>query len=284
MSRVPAGIEYVGLSGISKECQDAVLRLLQFGNKISHARILSSSRVSSSGVSSSGVHCLLLTVDSGDVIAVKSGFSSGYIGEGPRTFSNVLQVLNAFGVEIEEYDVSAEMILRVDTSSLTKADLEAIAEATPALRIWREYISERDLETKQIDILREEFPLVIPFAIVDSRIADLAISFWEGPDNQLLKGYRRLEDILRERTGIDEHGTNLISEAFRPKGGKLTWEGYGDAERAGRMQLFNGAFMAYRNRRAHRESKGSSADLLVEFLLLNHLFLLEKESTEVSSV
>ena len=95
MSGVPAGIEYVGVSGISKECQDAVLRLLQFGNKISRAQILSSSRVSYSGASASGVHCLLLTVESGDVIAVKSGFSSGYRGEGPRTFSEVLQILES---------------------------------------------------------------------------------------------------------------------------------------------------------------------------------------------
>jgi hypothetical protein len=80
-----AGIEYVGLPGISEECQNAVLRLLQFGDKITHARILSSS----------GDHCLLLTVHVGDIVAVKSGFASGYLGEGPRTFSYVLEVLEA---------------------------------------------------------------------------------------------------------------------------------------------------------------------------------------------
>jgi hypothetical protein len=59
-SERPAGIEYVGLPGFSKECQDAILRLLQYGNHITHVRILSSSND----------HCLLLTVEVGDVVAV----------------------------------------------------------------------------------------------------------------------------------------------------------------------------------------------------------------------
>jgi hypothetical protein len=268
-----AGIEYVGLPGISEECRDAVLRLLQFGDKITHARILSSS----------GDHCLLLTINVGDVVAVKSGFSSGYRGEGPRTFSYVLQVLNAYGVEIEEYIVSAELIERLDKSSLTTADLEAIDAARPVRpSCWADYIFESPFEKNENGMLWEYFPPVIPFAIIDSRITDLAISFWEGADDRLLTGYRRLEDILRRRTGIDEHGTKLIAQAFGPKDCKLTWKDASESEHAGRMQLFVGAYMAYRNRRAHREPKDRAEKLLMEFLLLNHLYQLEKESTEVS--
>jgi Protein of unknown function (Hypoth_ymh) len=273
-SGVPAGIEYVGLAGISKECQDAVLRLLQYGDKITLARILTSS----------SDHCLLLTVNVGDVVAVKSGFSSGYLGEGPRTFSYVLQVLDAYGVEIDEYVVPEEVIERLDKSFLTRADLEAIDAGKPVRpRRWGDYILEPYQERNRIGMLWENFPLVIPLAITDGRITDLAISFWDGPDDRLLTGYRRLEDILRERTGIDEHVTRLIAQAFGPNGSKLTWKDAGDGERAGRVQLFIGAYMAYRNRRAHRESKDRAEKVLMEFLLLNHLFQLEKESTEVSS-
>jgi hypothetical protein len=269
-SEALAGIEYVGLAGISEECRDAVLRLLQYGDKITQARILSSS----------GEHCLLLTVNVGDVVAVKSGFSSGYLGEGPRTFSYVLQVLDAYGVEIDEYIVSAELIERLDMSSLTTADLEAIDAAKPVRpRRWADYILEPSFEKNEKGMLWQYFPPVIPFAIIDSRITDLAISFWEGADDRLLTGYRRLEDILRQRTGIDEHGTKLIAQAFAPNGGKLTWKGVCEGERAGRMQLFAGAYMAYRNRRAHREPKDKTEELLTEFLLLNHLYQLEKEST-----
>ncbi len=46
------------------------------------------------------------------------------------------------------------------------------------------------------------------------------------------------------------------------------------------MELFTGAYLAYRNRRAHRESNDSAESLLAEFLLLNHLYRLEKESID----
>lgn len=105
-----AGIEYVGIAGASKECQDAVLRLIQFGDQISRATI----------ISCSDEHCLLLTLNGGDLVAVKSGFSSGYGGEGPRRFSYVLQVLQSHGIDIEEYNVPHEFLYRIDRSALTK--------------------------------------------------------------------------------------------------------------------------------------------------------------------
>ena len=61
-----AGIEYFGVPGITKECRDAVLGSLQYGNCVTKVRILSSAQE----------HGLLLTVNAGDLIAVKSGFAS----------------------------------------------------------------------------------------------------------------------------------------------------------------------------------------------------------------
>lgn len=280
----PAGIEYVGVAGISRECRDAVLRLVQYGDQITHARILSCSILSRF----SRRHCLLLSVGAGDLVAVKSGFASGYVGEGPRAFSYVLQVLDAHGVEIDECVVSQELIERVDKSSLTQADLKAIEAAEQVRpRTWDEYVIEPRLEMELVtkgcsgDLWRE-FPAVIPFAIIDRRIADLAISFWQGPDEKLLTGYRRLEDVVRERTAIDERGAKLFSRAFNPDGGKLTWKDTSPKECVGRMMLFTGTYMAYRNRRAHREPKGWGQRLLEEFLLLNQLYILEKEATEAS--
>jgi hypothetical protein len=98
-----------------------------------------------------------------------------------------------------------------------------------------------------------------------------------------MAGYRRLEDIVRHRTSIDEHGTKLFSQAFAPKDGKLSWRRISESERVGRMSLFTGAYLAYRNRRAHRESRDNRQKLLVEFLLLNHLYLLERDSIETGA-
>jgi hypothetical protein len=57
-------------------------------------------------------------------------------------------------------------------------------------------------------------------------------------------------------------------------------EGTNEGERNGRMNLFIGAYMAYRNPRAHRESKDRLGAALAEFLLLNHLYMMEKQSIE----
>src|SRR5437879_12147345 len=80
-----AAIQYVGISGISKECQDAILRFIQFGNRITRAVVLSCS----------GNHCLLLTLEALDSVAVESGFASGYGGEVPHRSCSVLQVVDS---------------------------------------------------------------------------------------------------------------------------------------------------------------------------------------------
>jgi uncharacterized protein Ymh len=272
LSSQPAGIEYVGIAGASKDCQDAVLRFIQFGTRITDVCILSAENR----------HCLLLTLESGDRVAVKSGFATGYGGEGPRRFSYVLQVLDSHRATIEEYDVAYTLLEKIDCSALTKSDLEGVRNLSSVRPTrWHDYVSERDFnKSREGTLWHYEFPSVIPFALIDARIMDLALDFWNGPDSNLLTGYRRLEDIVRERTAIELHGTKLFSQAFDPDNGPLIWEQLGKGERVGRMQLFTGTYGAYRNRRAHRELKTYSTELLAEFLLLNHLYGLERESVE----
>jgi hypothetical protein len=268
-----AGIEYSGLAGISRECKDAILRLLQFGDQITRARILSCSNT----------HCLLLTANVGDLIAIKSGFGSGYIGEGSHAFSCVLQLLDAHGAEIDEYEVDDDVIERLDTSSLTQRDIDTLNAAHPVRPTrWCDYVFEEDWTRKKSGALWREFHPVIPLGIIDSRIIDLAISFWDDPDDSLLTGYRRLEDVVRKRTGIDEHGVKLFSQVFVVDGAKLGWKDLEGGEQRGRGLLFTAAYMAYRNPRAHRELENQANDQLAEFLLLNHLYILEKESSEDS--
>lgn len=272
----PAGIEYVGIAGISKDCQDAVLRFIQFGTRITDVRILSAK----------SRHCLLLTREGGDQVAVKSGFATGYGGEGPRRFSYVLQILDSHGAEITEHDVPRSLLDKIDDSALTKSDLKRVKKVRHVRPSrWYDYVSERDFErAREGTLWYDEFPAVIPFAVVDARIMDLAHDFWNNPDNSLLVGYRRLEDIVRERTAIKHHGTKLFSQAFNPADGSLTWEHVDDGERAGRMQLFTGTYGAHRNLRAHKEMKAHSGKLLAEFLLLNHLYCLERDAIDVGEI
>lgn len=261
-----AGIQYAGLPGISEACVQAIQRMLQYNDHIVSAKVLTNDHD----------HCLLLVVDEYDKVAVKSGFASGYGGEGPRALARALQLLLDHGVEIEEVEVEHAVLDRLDASGLTEQDLEAI-DACKTVRPTRiyDYIYDTSGSVKSLGLHWNRFPAVLPFAIIDKRMADLAIRFFEEPNDTLLQGFRRLEDTVRQRTESQEHGAKLFSQAFQGEGAKLTWQDVQPSELVGRVNLFTGAYMAHRNPRAHREMREDTNALLSEFLLLNHLFTLE---------
>lgn len=261
-----AGIQYVGLPGISEACAEAIQRMLQYNDHIVSARVLTSDHD----------HCLLLVVDEYDKVAVKSGFASGYGGEGPRALARVLQLLLDHRVDIEEVEVERAVLDRLDASGLSAKDLETIDAAEPVrpMRIY-DYIYDAMGPASSLGMHWSRFPAVLPFSIIDKRIADLALRFLAEPSDTLLKGFRRLEDTVRQRTESQEHGAKLFSQAFQGDEAKLVWQEALPSEVVGRVNLFTGAYMAHRNPRAHREIREDMTALLSEFLLLNHLFKLE---------
>lgn len=278
-----AGIQYLGLSGISASCLEGIIRLIQFGDKIKEAKLLSCFG------EHSGTHCFLLTVNYDELIAIKSGFSSGYPGEGPKTLVVAILLLQKHGVEIDEYEVSSEFIARVEQSCLTNKDIAFIEAARPrSKRFLYDYIfdqkeglayDQKEWGSDRDKMLLGQFHEAMPFGIIDSRLYDLALNFETQPDNSIMSGYRRLEDIIRERTGLTESNTKLFSKVFQREDSVLFWSDIDDAgEQAGRASLFTATFMAFRNRRAHREPDPYAGGSLQEFLLLNHLYWLEKES------
>lgn len=264
-----AGIQYAGLPGISEACVQAIQRMLQYNDHIASGKLLTNDHD----------HCLLLIVAEYDRVAVKSGFASGYGGEGPRALARALQLLLERGVDIEEVDVERVVLDRLDASCLTVRDLEAI-DATKPVRPMRihDYIYDGTGSVESLGMHWSKFPVVLPFSIIDSRIADLGLRFLEEPNDALLQGFRRLEDTVRKRIESQEHGAKLFSQAFQGEGAKLTWQGVQLSELVGRVNLFTGAYMAHRNPRAHREMSEDMTALLSEFLLLNHLFKLESDA------
>lgn len=265
-----AGIEYTGESGVSRSCVEAVMRYILFGDRISEVAILTHKNS----------HCLLLRVNQRSHVAVKSGFASGYSGEGPRSFDYVLRLLQRHGAEIDEYEVPQTLLDRLDQSALTVSDIESIRTRQPVRPArWYDYINYHHPKAPQE--IWKEFPEAIPYSIIDNRILDLATDFFTDPDARLLSGYRRLEDIVRKRTGVDEHGSRLFSQVFQGKDAKLTWEGLDPGEKDGRALLFTATYKTFRNPRAHREIRHTANQQLIEFLFLNSLFILESTASEL---
>jgi hypothetical protein len=269
-----AGIAYAGAPGSSSSCRTAVLQLLFYGKRIASARILTND----------GSHCLLLGIGESDLVAIKSGFASGYLGEGPQSLSFALQALMAFGVEIEEYEVAGDYLARLDASALTSTDIESVERAPPIRPSrWYDYCYP-DSERREKGILFADLDPRLPLAIIDNRIMDIAIHFEDDPDSKLMTGYRRLEDLVRARTGlVGEFSTKLFAKAFAGEESLLCWEGTDGAEQQGRALLFTGTYMAHRNPRAHQERRHDLGKHISEFMLLNHLFRLEREASARSS-
>lgn len=279
-----AGIQYFGLAGMTGECLDGIKRLIHFGDKIHEAKLLTCK-----DKYSIAVHAFILTINNDEIIGIKSGFASGYLGEGSKGFAKALQLLIRQRVKIEEYEVEKEIINRLDQSCLLASDLEKLKNLNPvrptrytgyviAFSPEFQHLYEYDYDNEK---LWSEFPATIPFGLIDSRLVDLALDFFDDPDSRLLSAFRRLEDIVKKRTNIKgKNGSKLFSEAFQKKNSVLYWEDDDNNKHASKASMFIAVFGAYRNPRAHQETSSENMEYLREFLLINELYVLESTAVK----
>ncbi len=272
-----AQIQYHGSAGITESCLMAVSRIIHFGEIIKKASLLSYFD------GNCGAHSLLLEVDPYTSIAIKSGFSSGYRGEGPSGLSTVLKLLIRHNVEIDEYDINRDIYERLDASCLLSSDLDAIKKQRPIRPIrYYDYIDESKYPSGfSNENLKGYFPPSINFGLLDKRLIDLALDFHENADHAINSAFRRLEDIIRSRTMLfDESGAKLFTKAFEGENSILHWGDINSGEQAGKTNLFKAIFSVYRNPRAHQEIQSTEHDSLREFMLINELFILEEKALE----
>jgi hypothetical protein len=262
-----AGIEYMGIDGITSSCISAVTCLLNGGRLIRTASL----------VTCATSHAFLLTTEYEELIAVKAGFRSGYSGEGPRGLATVLKILRQHAVDVKEYLVEAGLMHRLAHSCLLQSDLDFLLDCDPVRpNRWYDYIHDQGEElASSAEPLSRHYPMSIPFGLIDPRIIDLAVAFGKIPDAAILAAYRRLEDIVRKRTQLSGEGVKLFSKAFSLESGPLRWDVPDEGELKGRANLFNATYMGFRNARAHREIKPGLEVELREFLLVNELYRLE---------
>ncbi len=265
-------IQYLGVNGISSSCLEGIRRLIQWGDRIVSAKL----------VTCGHRHGFLLTINHRDLVVIRSGFASGYPGEGPTGLAHALRLFEIHGVEVDEVEVDSGCMERFNGAALTDQDVTHIESGNPVrpMRIY-DYMADRGFEEADPKRMYDRFPPVIPYLIIDRRLCDLAITFHRDPDAALLTAFRRLEDTVRVRSGLDEHGGKLFSRAFGGPGAPLKWNGLGhENETIARVNLFVGVYGAFRNPRAHSagDREADPGDLLGQFLLANQLFLLEAEA------
>jgi len=272
-----ANTEYHGSEGTTKYCLDAIARLIQFGDRIKKVKLLSGP----ADQWNCRFHAFLFTINNSQSVAIGSGFSSGYAGEGPSGLSKALQVLIRHKAEIDEYEINQDMLERLNHRCLLSSDIDFLETSRPIRPnrfydyiLWDGERATEKLGEREISLI---FPAVVPIAIIDTRILDLALKLEEHPDASLLSGYRRLEELVRNKAddlkGMS--GAKLFAKALHSDSSLLHWPGLDKSESEGRASIFIGTYKAYRNKRAHHEQDYDIANAVREFILLNELFLLE---------
>lgn len=265
-----AGIQYRGESGSTSSCVEAITALLSCREPIKYAYL----------ITSESMHAFVFATEDEGLVAIKPGFRSGYAGQGPRGLAVALKLLERHKIETDEYTVDALFMERLEQSCLLQSDIDVLQRQNPIRpQRWYEYMYDSWKDgSALITQLSHHYPLAIPFAIIDERILDLAVDFLGNEDASLIAAYRRLEDVLRKRTGLTGEGTRLFSRAFLADDCPLRWDVPDDGEGKGRANLFNAAYMAFRNARVHREGEFSAEAALRELLLINELYKLEAEA------
>ncbi|MEJ5033527.1 TIGR02391 family protein [Acinetobacter sp. MYb177] len=267
-------VEYIGTNGITQACLKSLCNLIQTNPYLSYALILTADQS----------HAIIITDESASFYIIRSGFTSGYPGEGPKGLAKALTIFNKHEIETEETLITTKIMNRLNNSSLSDNDIDSIFKQKIIRPIrLHDYIYPFKTEISETSSLKRYFPLELPFSIIDDRIFDLALLFKKDPDSALLKAYKRLEDIVRTRTGLNEHSNRLFSQALLPPKGCLTWDLPDNSEIDGRANLFINTYKAFRNARTHREKNENLIHQYREFLLINELYLLEAEAITSNS-
>lgn len=269
-----ANIQYYGMAGDSTSCLNGIQRLVLFGDRIKKAKLLTCRNEHAAH------HAYILEINFSELVCIKSGFTSGYPGEGPKKFSISLQLLKSCGAEINEYEVDQSIFDRLNKSCLRQNDLESLIQPIEQYRVLKYIAGEgRDVPFcgYNAEIFSEELPATIPFGLLDSRLVDIAVNFFHDPDANLYKAFRRLETLVVSRSGLKgENGLKLFQKAFLHDDSPLHWNDVCKAETVSKVDLFKGVFGTYRNSRFHREPDEDHIRACVrELMLINELYHLE---------
>ena len=72
-------------------------------------------------------YALMLTFESEDyIVFIKSGLTSGYLGEGPKGTSLIIRLAEEAGIPIKELNITTALLKRINSSRATQKDIEFI--------------------------------------------------------------------------------------------------------------------------------------------------------------
>ncbi|MGE8550999.1 MAG: TIGR02391 family protein, partial [Acinetobacter calcoaceticus] len=177
-------VEYWGNQGITQTCLMSLCNLIQTHSDLTYALLLTNEQT----------HAFIIKDENESFYVIRSGFTSGYMGEGPRGLATALTLLKRHEIETEEILVSSKILRKANNSTLNDSEIGLLfkQEIIRPIRL-HDYIYPFTKEVSETQKSKRYYPLELPYSILDDRIFDLALLFKHDPDSALLKAYKRLE-------------------------------------------------------------------------------------------
>lgn len=169
-------IQYLGNDGITQYCLTAITDLLQTHSDFDAVILLSYEKQ----------HAFIIKDHFEVFYAIRSGFTSGYSGEGPRGLATVLHGLEKHQMRVEEILVPQKIIQRLNQARLSDQDIDDIF-SKPVIRPMRlaDYTYPFRNQLGNLENIKQYYPLELPYAILDERLFDLALLFKSDPDSSI---------------------------------------------------------------------------------------------------
>ena len=278
-----ARISYIGISGLTCKSEKAVEEYITHRGIPDKAILLSCERPWHEGAFD---NALLLENENSEYYTtiVMDGFSSSSSGEAGEALSRIISLLEWHEVdEFREVKITYELMERIRNHEVTVDDVEVINDSSsrgnPRRHRWMQH-------TLPVNPWKGR-DVFLPLSLLDDRLAESGRMVIKDPrmsEGIVRDGFRLLEHILKNRAkSEDESGASLdavrlIDFCFDKDKGVLIWPEVKPGVVDGRRQMFRGAFQAIRNPASHSIPDDDFARDMRHLLVLNELFILEKQS------
>lgn len=260
-------LPYLGSSGVSKICSEAILDLLSHGERPKKIRLLSSP----SNKSGNKEHGFFFDFDMLGGFIILPGYASGYGGGGPHELSRILVILDPIVDFIRELNLDGETFSRLSNLGLRDVDIDLIRESSDYRGNGAsDYIFHDDCGRQSTCFTR--YAARLPIASTHVSLQHLHFKVFSDPVAALRDAHIVIEEALRSKASIDKDTDKFIDLALNPRKGVLKLKGdTSHSEQAGLRDLVKGVYQLHRNPRMHRSDAPNISSAVSEFLLLNHI-------------
>lgn len=217
-----------------------------------------------------------------ELAVVHSGFTSGYGGEGPRTFSEALCMLSDRKIPTNEVYVENAVFEAIEHRRLTTRFIQILRSADAASvdepwhAIWERH--QDQVEAQTFWLMRHQPKPNFDF--LDPELAQRCRTLYPANAQAAIQqAYLVVEERLRSLTSAPDDnedvptGDRLIVKALHHETGELTDRSLPRSEREGLFLMFKGAYMYVRNSRSHRFVDEKDPQRAIEFIYLADLLL-----------